>query len=110
MKISGIKPFRMETVADKALKIKNRVNLGKLCEENFIPNVSNFKLKDGSVIKLLEGSNEVDCVVMKNGNVLTAKGTFVKNSEEAGILATRIIEQKIANRPDLVETSCGRYF
>lgn len=103
MKINGF-----STVADMASKIKKGVNLGELCKGRAM-SVSNFRLKDGSTIKLLANANEVDCIVMRNGKVLTAKGTFVENPSQADTLANRIIEEKIANRPDVLDTCYGKY-
>lgn len=103
MNINGV-----STVADMARRIKKGVNLGQLCNGRAM-DVSNFRLKDGSTIKLLKSANEVDCIVMKNGKVLTAKGTFVENPSQADTLASRIIEEKIANRSDVLDTSYGKY-
>lgn len=96
------------TVAETALRIRKKVNLGELCRgKNMI--VSNFPLKDGSTIKFLENAEEVDCLVMKNGKVITAKGRFFDDEKEAADIASSIVERKIANRSDVVDSYIGEY-
>ena len=97
-----------EPIANIARRIGKGVNLGELCKGKNM-DVSNFRLKDGSTIKLLESPQEVDCIVMRNGKVLTARGTRVKDQFESDLLASRIIEQKIANRLDVIDSSYGKY-
>lgn len=101
-------PKDFETVASIASRMKNKVNLGKLCKGRDVI-VTNYRLKDGSTIKLLEGQNEVDCIVMKNGKVLTAKGIYVNSFSKVRALVDNIIYRKIANRPDIVDINQGVY-
>lgn len=99
--------MELRPIADIAREMKTKVNLGKLCEGRDL-SVTNFKLKDGSTIKLLENSNEVDCIVMKNGKVLTAKGKIFSDETAASELATDVTF-KIANRGDVVDSHFGTY-
>lgn len=72
-----IKPM---TIADIVRGQKN-VNLTNLAISRGM-NVNSYRLPDGSSAKVLTNSNEIDCVVLKNGKVLTAKGAFVKSEEK----------------------------
>lgn len=84
------------TVADMARKMKTKVNLGELCS-GLDMQARSRRLPDGSTVKLLHNSNQVDCIVMKNGKVLTAKGKFVQSPREADSLVSRIYHKCMAN-------------
>ncbi len=78
------------TVAELAREISERgekVNLKRVAAGRDMM-VSSLETVDGSTIKLLENSNEVDVIVMKDGKVLTAKGKFVADEEAANDLAS----------------------
>ena len=36
---------------------------------------------------------EIDCVILRNGDILTAKGKFYKNAEEADYLYRNILKR-----------------
>ena len=94
-----IKPASEKTIAQIARELKTKVSITTLAEKRGMK-ATNFRLNDGSSIKLLEGPEEVDCVIMKHGKVLSAKGTFVENPIEAKIIADNAVT-KIANRRDI---------
>ena len=86
------------TVAELAREISDRgekVNLRRVAAGRDMM-VSSLETADGSSIKLLENYDEVDVIVMKNGKVLTAKGTFLVDEEAANELASDAI-CRIAN-------------
>ncbi len=83
------------TVAALAREKATKVNLKELAEGRDMM-VSSVRLYDDSVAKLLQNNNEVDVVIMKNGKVLAAKGTFVESEEAADDLASNAI-CRIAN-------------
>ena len=90
------------TVAELAKSISdngNKVNLSRLAEGRNMK-ISSVRLKDGSTAKLLENRNEVDCIVMKNGRVLTAKGRFFKNPKEANEMSTKAMLKILNNSFD----------
>ena len=85
------------TVAELARELSSKgekVNLQELAKGRGMF-VSSLRT-DGSTIKLLENECEVDCIVMKNGKVLAAKGKFTDKYGEASELADSAM-CKIAN-------------
>lgn len=87
-----------KTVADMAREVSQRgekVNLRELASGRDMM-VSSLRTADGSTVKLLENDDEVDVIVMKNGRVLTAKGTFVEDEKVSKELACDAI-CRIAN-------------
>ena len=64
------------TVPKKAVK----VNLSEMARARNM-HVDSFRLPDGSTAKLLSNTTELDCVVLKNGKVLTAKGAFIPKAD-----------------------------
>ena len=72
-------------------KLKN-VDLAKLAKERGLY-IDSFRLKDGSFAKLLTNEREIDCVILRNGDILTAKGKFYKNAEEADYLYRNILKR-----------------
>lgn len=66
------------------------VNLQKIAKERGLE-LENFHMPDGSTVKLLSGPNEFDCVVMKNGKILTAKGKKCKDASESALLFHRVL-------------------
>ena len=70
--------FKISTVADRIRNkfinpesLRNMQDFAK--SENMI--LHSLPLKDGNTIKLLANAIEFDCLIMKNGKVLTAKGS-----------------------------------
>lgn len=86
----------MSTVADIARNIGRKVNLSEICRGMDMSAYSR-RLYDGSTMKLLHNYSEVDCIVMKNGKVLTAKGKFVESPNEANRLVSKIFHRYMAN-------------
>ncbi len=68
------------TIADLVRGQKN-VNLTNLAQQRNML-INGFRLHDGSSAKLLTNDNEIDCIIMKNGKVLSAHGTFVKSQKQ----------------------------
>ena len=91
-----------KTVAELAKSISDngdKVNLSRLAKGRNMK-VSSLRLNDGSTAKLLENNNEVNCIVMKNGRVLTAKGGFFKNPKEANEMSTKAMLKILNNSSD----------
>ena len=68
---------KINTVADrirngviKPEQLKNMVKFAK--KENML--LHSIPLKDGTALKLLTNAIEYDCLIMRNGKVLTARG------------------------------------
>ena len=65
------------TIADKirtnAIKSEQLQNLTKFAKQNNMC-LSSIPLKDGTTAKILSNDKEYDCLIMKNGKVLTARG------------------------------------
>lgn len=96
MKIKLNQPSKTVAQIARELQTKGKkVSLFKIAEGRGMM-ISSVRLGDDTTAKLLENSNEVDCVIMKNGKVLAAKGTFVDTPENAEELASMAI-CKIAN-------------
>ena len=68
---------KLTTIADKirANKINSEElkNLRKFARRNDMC-LSTILLKDGTAAKILSNDKEYDCLIMKNGKVLTARG------------------------------------
>ena len=69
--------FKIYTVADRIrsglIDPKNLRNMRDFAKsENMI--LHSIPLKDGSTLKLLANAIEFDCLIMRNGKVLTARG------------------------------------
>ncbi len=69
--------LKLNTIADKirANKIKpeDLKNLRRFARRNDMC-ISSIPLKDGTAAKILSNDKEYDCLIMKNGKVLTARG------------------------------------
>ena len=70
------------TVAALAREKATKVNLKELAYGRDMM-ITSVRLNDDSVAKLLQNNDEVDVIIMKHGKVLSAKGTFVEEGEEA---------------------------
>ena len=69
--------FKINTVADRItrglIEAQELRNLNKFAKsENML--LHSIPLKDGTAAKILANAIEYDCLIMKNGKVLTAKG------------------------------------
>ena len=68
---------KLTTIADKIRTNKispdELKNLRKFARRNDMC-LSTIPLKDGTAAKILANENEYDCLIMKNGRVLTARG------------------------------------
>ena len=82
---------------------KENVNLMKLAKQRGML-VNSCKAKDGSTIKLLTNDNEIDCIVMKNGKVQTAKGIANQTQETIDNLYYRVIGRFLGNATGDVKT------
>lgn len=75
---------------------KENVNLMELAKQRRML-VNSCKTKDGSSIKLLTNNNELDCIVMKNGKVQTARGIANQTEETINDLYHRVIGRFLGN-------------
>lgn len=82
---------------------KENINLMKLAKQRGML-VNSCKAKDGSTIKLLTNDNEIDCIVMKNGKVQTARGIANQTEETVNDLYHRVIGRFLGNADGEVKT------
>ena len=80
----------MITVADqirtKVIKPEQLKNLTEFAKYRNMC-LSSIALKDGTAAKILASPDEIDCLIMKNGKVLTAKGSKENPANVMGIAA-----------------------
>jgi len=69
--------IKISTIADKiranAINPEELKNMRKFARRNDMC-ISSIPLKDGTAAKILSNDKEYDCLIMKNGKVLTARG------------------------------------
>ncbi len=94
------------------IKGKKKVNLMELAQQRGMY-VDSFKTKNGETIKVLTNDNELDCVVLKNGKVKTARGVINKTEEAIDDLYCRVIQKVLGNAADkgkAIDTTTGEIY
>ena len=76
----------------KTLVGKTQFSPARLAEEKGMEYIS-ARLKDGSSAKIFGNNEEIDCLIMRNGKVLSGKGYKIPNSEESIIREVSIFQK-----------------
>jgi hypothetical protein len=85
-----------KTIAKLVTQKGKKVNLHELANKRGMF-VDQVRLNDGSTVKLLSNNKEIDCIVMKSGKVVTAKGTM-GSAEKMDNLYCRAIQKLLGRR------------